>query len=84
MVRGQAADYDHWRQLGMTGWGWDDVRPVFRRLEDHFLGDGEHHGTGGGWRVVDQPCGEEDCDARKEVARIRRANPAAPAGIFPR
>src|SRR4051812_17226074 len=50
-MRGQAADYDHWRQLGLTGWGWDDVRPVFRRLEDHFLGDTEHHGTGGGWRI---------------------------------
>ena len=27
-MRGQAPDYDHWRQLGLTGWGWDDVRPV--------------------------------------------------------
>src|SRR6201988_1188561 len=50
-MRGQAADYDHWRQLGLTGWGWDDVRPCFKRLEDHFLGDSEHHGTGGGWRI---------------------------------
>src|SRR5436190_3051794 len=53
-MRGQAADYDHWRQLGLTGWGWDDVRPVFRRLDDHFLGDTEHHGAGGEWRV-EQP-----------------------------
>jgi choline dehydrogenase-like flavoprotein len=50
-MRGQAADYDHWRQLGLTGWGWDDVRPVFRRLDDHFLGESEHHGVGGPWRV---------------------------------
>jgi choline dehydrogenase-like flavoprotein len=50
-MRGQAADYDHWRQLGLTGWGWDDVRPIFRRLDDHFLGEGEHHGVGGEWRV---------------------------------
>ena len=50
-MRGQAADYDHWRQLGLAGWGYDDVLPVFRRLEDHFLGDSEHHGTGGGWRI---------------------------------
>ncbi|RAK65532.1 GMC family oxidoreductase [Phenylobacterium kunshanense] len=50
-MRGQAADYDHWRQLGVAGWGWDDVRPVFRRLDDHFLGEGEHHGVGGEWRV---------------------------------
>ena len=44
-MRGQAADYDHWRQLGLTGWGYDDVLPAFRRLEDHFLGDSEHHGS---------------------------------------
>ena len=50
-MRGQAADYDHWRQLGLTGWGYDDVLPLFRRLEDHFLGESEHHGVGGGWRI---------------------------------
>ena len=50
-MRGQAADYDHWRQLGLSGWGYDDVLPAFRRLEDHFLGPSEHHGTGGGWRI---------------------------------
>jgi len=50
-MRGQAADYDHWRQLGLAGWGWDDVRPVFRRLDDHFLGESEHHRAGGEWRV---------------------------------
>jgi choline dehydrogenase-like flavoprotein len=50
-MRGQAADYDHWRQLGLTGWGWDDVRPVFRRLDNHFLGETEHHGATGEWRV---------------------------------
>jgi len=50
-MRGQAADYDHWRQLGLSGWGWDDVLPAFRRLEDHFLGESEHHGVGGGWRI---------------------------------
>src|SRR5256885_1787881 len=50
-MRGQAADYDHWRQLGLSGWGWDDVKPAFRRLEDHFLGASEHHGIGGGWGI---------------------------------
>ena len=38
----------------------------------------------GAWKVVDQPCGEEDCDARKEIARIRKAWPAAPASLFAR
>ncbi|MGD9767225.1 MAG: GMC family oxidoreductase [Pseudorhodoplanes sp.] len=50
-IRGQAADYDHWRQLGLNGWGWDDVKPIFRRQVDHFLRESEHHGSGGEWRV---------------------------------
>src|ERR1700751_1473106 len=50
-MRGQAADYDHWRQLGLSGWGRDDVWPLFKKLEDHFLGESEHHGAGGGWRI---------------------------------
>jgi choline dehydrogenase-like flavoprotein len=50
-MRGQAADYDHWRQLGLAGWGWNDVLPAFIKLEDHFLGAGDYHGSGGGFRV---------------------------------
>jgi len=50
-MRGQAADYDHWRDLGLMGWGWEDVLPVFRKIEDHFLGNSEIHGTGGPWKV---------------------------------
>ena len=50
-MRGQAADYDHWRQLGLTGWGWDDVLPFFKQHEDHFLGEGAHHSVGGECRV---------------------------------
>ena len=50
-MRGQAADYDHWRQLGLSGWGWDDVLPYFRKQTDHFLGSSEHHGVGGEWRI---------------------------------
>lgn len=50
-MRGQAEDYDEWRDLGLPGWGWDDVLPIFKRLEDHFMGEGPFHGTGGGFRV---------------------------------
>ena len=50
-MRGQAADYDHWRQLGLNGWGWNDVLPVFKQHEHHFLGAGEHHAVGGEWRI---------------------------------
>jgi choline dehydrogenase-like flavoprotein len=50
-MRGQARDYDHWRQLGLTGWGWDDVLPYFKKHEHHFMGDSAAHATGGEWRV---------------------------------
>jgi choline dehydrogenase-like flavoprotein len=50
-MRGQAQDYDHWRQLGLTGWGWDDVLPIFKQHEHHFMGAGAHHAVGGEWRV---------------------------------
>jgi choline dehydrogenase len=46
-MRGQSADYDHWRQLGLAGWGWDDVLPYFKRHENHFLGESDAHGVGG-------------------------------------
>ncbi|HEY2528925.1 MAG TPA: GMC family oxidoreductase N-terminal domain-containing protein [Xanthobacteraceae bacterium] len=51
-MRGQAADYDHWRQLGLSGWGWDDVLPYFKRHEDHFLGDSAAHAIGGEWPIA--------------------------------
>ncbi len=50
-MRGQAADYDHWRQLGLAGWGWNDVLPFFKKHENHFLGDSDDHATGGEWHV---------------------------------
>ena len=50
-MRGQAQDYDHWRQLGLSGWGWNDVLPVFKQHEHHFLGASESHAVGGEWRI---------------------------------
>jgi choline dehydrogenase len=67
-MRGQSADYDHWRQLGLTGWGWSDVLPEFRKLEDHFLGDSEHHGVGGGWRIEAPRLSWKVLDAVREAA----------------
>jgi choline dehydrogenase len=68
-MRGQAADYNYWRQLGLKGWAYDDVLPVFRRLEDHFLGDSEHHGAGGGWRIEAPRLSWEVLDAVGEAAQ---------------
>lgn len=50
-MRGQARDYDQWRQMGCEGWGWDDVLPLFRKSEDFYKGADEMHGSGGEWRV---------------------------------
>ena len=50
-MRGQARDYDGWRQMGMTGWGWDDVLPFFLRHEDHQSPPNALHRSGGEWRV---------------------------------
>jgi choline dehydrogenase-like flavoprotein len=53
-MRGQREDYDGWRDLGLPGWGWDDVLPIFKKHEDNWRGAGEYHGAGGEWRV-DRP-----------------------------
>ena len=55
-VRGQRLDYDTWAQLGNRGWSYDDVLPVFRRME-HFEGgaDGEWRARGGPLRVSEVP-----------------------------
>jgi choline dehydrogenase len=52
-VRGQHEDYDRWRQLGNTGWGFDDVLPFFRKAEDQQRGPDEFHGSGGPLPVSD-------------------------------
>ncbi len=67
-MRGQAADYDGWRQLGLPGWGWDDVLPLFRRAEDHFDGESEHHGAGGEIRVEKQRLRWEILEAFRAAA----------------
>lgn len=56
-IRGQPTDFDDWRAAGNPGWGWSDVLPYFRRLEDHPSGPSEYHGAGGPVHVHD-PAGE--------------------------
>ena len=53
-MRGQAHDYDGWRQMGNAGWGWDDVLPYFRRSQSYFAGADEFHGDEGEWRIEEQ------------------------------
>jgi choline dehydrogenase len=61
-IRGQAEDYDHWRQLGCTGWSFEDVLPYFRRAEDQERGADALHGAGG-------PLGVSDLRDRGPLAR---------------
>ncbi len=67
-MRGQAADYDHWRQLGNVGWSWEDVLPIFRKTEDHFAGESELHGADGEWRVEEQRLSWSILDVFREAA----------------
>ncbi|MDC3231290.1 GMC family oxidoreductase N-terminal domain-containing protein [Candidatus Pelagibacter sp.] len=53
-IRGQSRDYDVWRQLGNTGWGWDDVLPYFIKAENQERGKDDYHGVGGPLSVSDQ------------------------------
>lgn len=50
-VRGQAADYDRWANLGATGWGWSDVLPYFKKSEGHIRGGDALHGGAGPLKV---------------------------------
>lgn len=75
-MRGQAADYDHWRQLGNSGWGWDDVLPYFIKSEDNYRGASDLHGAGGEWKVARQRLRwdilEAFRDAAEEIGLPRR------------
>jgi choline dehydrogenase len=67
-MRGQARDYDGWRQLGNRGWGWEDVLPYFKKSEDHVAGADQFHGAGGEWRVEKMRLSWEILDAFREAA----------------
>ena len=50
-VRGQPLDYDTWAQMGARGWSWQDVAPLFRRIENYEKGDANGRGVSGPLRV---------------------------------
>src|SRR5947207_13084294 len=55
-VRGQTLDYDTWAQMGARGWSWQDVAPLFTRIENYENGGGANgRGTGGLLRVTEVP-----------------------------
>lgn len=46
-VRGDASDYADWKAAGNTGWGWDDVLPAYKAMEDYEGGGDQYRGSGG-------------------------------------
>jgi choline dehydrogenase len=68
-MRGQRADFDHWASLGNRGWSWDDVLPLFTRLEDYEHGDVDGYGSGGELRVENPRVHWKVLDAWREAAR---------------
>ncbi len=68
-IRGQAQDYDHWRQMGNFGWGWDDVLPYFKQSEDQAAVEADSfHGTGGELRVENQRLSWDILEAFRDAA----------------
>jgi choline dehydrogenase len=62
-VRGQAHDFDVWRQLGNTGWSFEDVLPYFKRAEHQERGEDALHGVGGPLGVSDVHMTNPICEA---------------------
>ena len=54
-IRGQAQDYDHWAQLGDRGWSYQDVLPIFKKMERYEGGSDKFRGRDGLLRVTDTP-----------------------------
>jgi len=67
-MRGQKTDYDHWANLGNSGWGWNDVLPIFRRSEDYQHGADDFHGSGGELRVEERRVNWEILDVWRDAA----------------
>jgi choline dehydrogenase len=62
-VRGQPEDFDHWRQLGNEGWSWDEVLPLFKRLENWEGQPIPERGTGGPLNVSENALNRDVIDA---------------------
>ncbi len=67
-MRGQKEDWDYWASLGNRGWGWQDVLPIFRSLEDYEHGEQDGYGAGGELRVEDPRVSWEIVDAWRAAA----------------
>ncbi|MBF9057591.1 alanine-phosphoribitol ligase [Rhodobacterales bacterium HKCCSP123] len=67
-TRGNAQDYDEWRQMGCDGWSYEDVLPWFRKAEDNDTYDNRYHGKGGPLGVSQPIAPLPICEAYFEAA----------------
>jgi choline dehydrogenase len=75
-IRGHRQDYDDWKDAGNPGWGWDDLLPIFRAVEDCEVGDDQWRGRGGPVHVADMR-------AKVHPLTRRYLQAAAQAGLAP-
>lgn len=77
-IRGHSSDYDHWAQLGCTGWGWSDILPYFKRSESSERGADDLHGGAGPLnttsRHADHPLSKAFIDAAVEAGLERNTD----------
>ena len=78
-IRGQAEDYEDWRAAGNTGWGWQDVQPLYKRMECHAGGESDQHGAAGPLHVMSpsrdlHPTCEDFLSACEEAGVPRNAD----------
>jgi choline dehydrogenase len=73
-IRGHRADYDGWRDLGNPGWGYDDVLPAFKAIEDNEAGADQWRGSGG-------PVHVSDCTSAVHPLTKRYLHAAEQAGL---
>jgi choline dehydrogenase len=76
-MRGNAADYDEWRQRGCEGWDYESVLPYFKRAEDNARGGDDFHGSGGPLKVTDHRWQPTLAQAMRDAA-VQAGIPANP------
>jgi len=59
-VRGEREEFDRWRQLGNEGWGFEDILPYYKKLEDYPAGDPALRGHGGPVKIIDRGAWDRD------------------------
>ena len=88
-VRGDPREYDNWRDAGCSGWGYSDMLPIFKRLEDYPEGDPAIRGRGGPIGVTSLHKFDELSDAFVDACeqsgyrRLQDYNDGSYEGTFP-